>query len=46
MTDHGHAHRATGARVALTILADPAMLRIAGLAAGVCALLLVVAAAL
>jgi hypothetical protein len=46
MADNGFARRETGARVAIMILGDPAMLRIAVLAAGVSALLLAIAAAL
>ena len=46
MADNSFAQRETGARVAIMILGDPAMLRIAVLAAGVSALLLAIAAAL
>ncbi|GAA3918169.1 hypothetical protein [Actinoplanes auranticolor] len=46
MADNSFAPRETGARVAIMILGDPAMLRIAALAAGVSALLLAVAAVL
>jgi len=46
MADNSYARRETGARVAVMILSDPAVLRIAVLAAGVSALLLAIAAAL
>lgn len=46
MTQQSFARRQTGARVAIVILTDPAVLRIGLLAAGVSTLLLVVAAVL